>query len=358
MKQITFLLIIFVFCISNIKAQDNPYEIFGYEHKVKYETKISDYLVIKNTDTTCITKAIAFNMDERYILFLDKKDSILHKRKIEPNQLLRWLSIDPLADKYPSLAPYTFVANTPINAIDPDGRYIIFINGLRTSKGNADQQKWIGGGRIHKTDVYDYWRTGKGETNAFGRSVDLVDYFQNKYDDTNIGFTSGSSHWNSQASQRSNEGVVKAETFHNMVQAGDITLKAGETIKIISHSQGGAHSAGYAKKLMSYKDAKGNALYNVEIIEYITPHQPTDINHPNGILGIQYSHPSDAVSSKAPWWMPNGGSTYGHINNINEFYGGDIMGGKGQPPLTGATGNRNGHNVTDNDEFIKKSEKQ
>ena len=105
-----------------------------------------------------------------------------------------------------------------------------------------------------------------------------------------------------------------------MVQAGDITLKAGETIKIISHSQGGAHSAGYADKLMRYKDANGNALYNVEVIEYITPHQPTDINHPNGILGIQYSHPSDAVSSKAPWWMPNGGSAYGHINNINEFY--------------------------------------
>jgi hypothetical protein len=32
------------------------------------------------------------------------------------------------------------------------------------------------------------------------------------------------------------------------------------------------------------------------------------------------------------------------------------MGGKGQPPCGGAGGNRCGHNVTDNDEFIKKRE--
>ena len=40
-----------------------------------------------------------------------------------------WLSIDPLSDKYPSLSPYNYCANNPINAIDPDGRYIIFIGG-------------------------------------------------------------------------------------------------------------------------------------------------------------------------------------------------------------------------------------
>jgi len=41
----------------------------------------------------------------------------------------RWLSIDPLAAKYPSLSPYAYVANNPINAVDPDGRYIWFVHG-------------------------------------------------------------------------------------------------------------------------------------------------------------------------------------------------------------------------------------
>ncbi len=32
-----------------------------------------------------------------------------------------WLSVDPLADEYPSLSPYNFVANNPIMLIDPTG---------------------------------------------------------------------------------------------------------------------------------------------------------------------------------------------------------------------------------------------
>ena len=34
-----------------------------------------------------------------------------------------WLSVDPLAQDYPSLSPYTFVANNPVHAIDPDGNW-------------------------------------------------------------------------------------------------------------------------------------------------------------------------------------------------------------------------------------------
>lgn len=262
----------------------------------------------------------------------------------------RWLTEDALSEKYLGSSPYNYVANNPINSIDPDGNLIIFVNGLRVGKGNADQQKWLGGGGVHKSDIYDYWRT---DSNTFGRKVDLVDQYQNKYQDENSVFTSGSSHWTSQASQRQREGRTKAETFHKMVQNGEITLADNETIKLISHSHGGAHAAGFAEKLLSYKDANGNAIYKVEVIEYITPHQPGDINHPEGVDGIQYSHPGDSVSSKAPWWLPNGGSKYNVIESVRKFLGGDIMGGNNQPPCEGPNGNRCGHTVTDNDEFIK-----
>jgi RHS repeat-associated protein len=36
----------------------------------------------------------------------------------------RWLTIDPLANKYYSISPYAFCANNPINFVDPDGKFV------------------------------------------------------------------------------------------------------------------------------------------------------------------------------------------------------------------------------------------
>ena len=33
-----------------------------------------------------------------------------------------WLSVDPMANKYPSLSPYTYCADNPVKLVDPDGR--------------------------------------------------------------------------------------------------------------------------------------------------------------------------------------------------------------------------------------------
>ena len=43
-------------------------------------------------------------------------------RYYDSDILTGWLSVDPLADKYPSLSPYAYCAWNPVKLVDPDGR--------------------------------------------------------------------------------------------------------------------------------------------------------------------------------------------------------------------------------------------
>ena len=44
-------------------------------------------------------------------------------RYYEPS-LSRWLSVDPLAEKYQGFSPYNYTLNNPIMLVDPDGRVV------------------------------------------------------------------------------------------------------------------------------------------------------------------------------------------------------------------------------------------
>ena len=250
-----------------------------------------------------------------------------------------WLSTDPMELKYPNISTYTYCACNPVKFINPDGKYILFINGLRLWYGARDQKTfWTNslGGKtsIYKTDEMNYW----SGVNHNKKYVNIPNYYIEQYNDQNIGFTSGSSFWNSDVAHRINDGKIKAQQFHELVQNGEIIIGQNEPIRIIAHSQGAAHAVGFAEQLQTYKDSNGKNLYNIEVIEYIAPHQPTDITHPNGIKGIQYSHPDDQIASKN-WWI-NGGTEFGKIKNIPVFI---YQNGR--------------HSVLDNDIFIKNGEK-
>ena len=47
-----------------------------------------------------------------------------------------WLSVDPMASKYPSLSAYTYCANNPVKLVDPDGEEV-WLNGDENSKAAA-----------------------------------------------------------------------------------------------------------------------------------------------------------------------------------------------------------------------------
>lgn len=69
-----------------------------------------------------------------------------------------WLSVDPLADKYPSTSPYAYCAWNPVRLIDPDGRDIwigdILYSANMSSEGYDDFSKRaiIALNEIYQTD--------------------------------------------------------------------------------------------------------------------------------------------------------------------------------------------------------------
>jgi RHS repeat-associated protein len=58
-------------------------------------------------------------------------------------RLGRWMSCDPYSKKYPHASPFAFSLNTPIGAKDPDGKVVIFINGMHN--GDGGQSSYWGG---------------------------------------------------------------------------------------------------------------------------------------------------------------------------------------------------------------------
>jgi RHS repeat-associated protein len=47
--------------------------------------------------------------------------------RIYDSRIGRWLSMDPLTSYYPDLSPYCFAGNTPIMAVDKEGKYIYVV---------------------------------------------------------------------------------------------------------------------------------------------------------------------------------------------------------------------------------------
>ncbi|MBK7682343.1 MAG: hypothetical protein IPJ26_07665 [Bacteroidetes bacterium] len=66
----------------------------------------------------------AFNGKEKDDEVKGVGNSLDFGARIYDSRLGRWLSVDPLQMKYPSLSPYNFVSNNPLLLIDKDGREI------------------------------------------------------------------------------------------------------------------------------------------------------------------------------------------------------------------------------------------
>lgn len=229
----------------------------------------------------------------------------------------RFMSVDPLADMYPSISSYAYVLNNPVNAIDPDGRLVIFVNGYHQGfAGVFGMNNYKYGGNM--SGAKSYWN---------GLDNKIVSILR----DHNVRYYDGGTRAFSGAKERYSNGMNDGKALIKSINSGDVTLGDGETIKIFAHSQGSAHAAGMSEALIE-------AGYEIEVIYNIAPRNPEDISTPDKVgRVVQYGSDKDMIAPQSP--MPG--------DNV-EHGGGPSKDGRINGHLLG-----NYHNILD----IKEGEK-
>jgi hypothetical protein len=97
------------------------------------------------------------------------------------SRLGRWLSVDPLAQKYSFASPYCYVLNTPIQAIDPDGKRIIFI--IRDEKGNITKRFLYKNGEFYNMQTGKQYDKVRGANNTMFRLVKAYNIIEQSNDE-------------------------------------------------------------------------------------------------------------------------------------------------------------------------------
>ncbi len=225
----------------------------------------------------------------------------------------RWLSVDPLAEKYPNYSPYVYCANNPINAIDPDGRVIIFINGLwgfkRMPKSGGDATHWDSDGWVkkvqnrigdHRAMFFDGSAFDFGHGRAAGRQG--LPYTLSASLRRNEGYKMGASH---------------AADIVNGLQRdtnGNIT----ESIKFITSSMGSAYERGFSQAITDYVTGQNKMIdaYNATLAKNSDgSYQNPSLLKQHLNVNIEFNVDLDGFQGSSLQADPNANANYFMIND-------------------------------------------
>ncbi|KAA6302580.1 MAG: hypothetical protein EZS26_001087 [Candidatus Ordinivivax streblomastigis] len=178
----------------------------------------------------------------------------------------RWLTPDPLAEKYYAISPYAYCGNNPVNRIDPDGKKVIFVNG------------YLGFGS--PSGGATYW----GGTNS-----DFVVGAQSFFNDQATPVFTNIDHGVlSTSSWRQSKGYNYAKENYSSLTGGMDPAK--DKFRLISHSMGGAFSDG----VMKYLKEQG---WDVDVSVYFNAWSPTEIQGSDGTLLVDATGTNDWVQA-------------------------------------------------------------
>lgn len=281
----------------------SPYAMFGDNSKMleaKSEPVPSIYRVGIQSPNGANFYA-DFDMNKGLATLYDTEGNVLRQDSISENAKAMFTTIDPMCENYYNISPYAYCCGNPVNAIDPDGRIVIFINGMHNGSGASSQYWGNFDSQVmkHFKDYNSlYYDGARGGTRGLGLGKWTV------YDDPYIPYNTkmqvaNNIYSNLSALDRYNDGYnTGANSVVNIISK----LGEGEMIRIISHSMGGAYAKGFVQSLVDYISKHPEYSHMLgNIVEYdFAPFQPNQQSAVNGVPTFQYSHKWDLVARNSP----------------------------------------------------------
>jgi hypothetical protein len=127
MKRKCLLMALALLLCLTLHAQQ-PFEEYGY--KVKIATLSGGkYVEFFDRDTLVEIGSVVINTNTGEIVGFVTYDTTYSEATLQPEIISRWISSDPLSEKYYCYSPYHFSGNNPIRFVDPDGQsYVDYLD--------------------------------------------------------------------------------------------------------------------------------------------------------------------------------------------------------------------------------------
>ncbi|KIO74848.1 hypothetical protein TH53_24120 [Pedobacter lusitanus] len=250
----------------------------------------------------------------------------------------RWNVLDAKSELYFQITPYAYAANTPTNAIDPNGHIVIFINGNFYDGTGGSPKYWRGftvGSNYDDTKSYHPWFFDKAVMNRFkDHNESLKGTSFNAYIDGSLGGhapNNGNLKLQNRIDAGYEQGQQDAAVLINSLARTNGVIT--ESLKIVTHSMGAAFGKGYIKAIIEYAKAHPKLARGLSITEYdFAAFQQNKLSAIPGVPLFQFDNIGDDVVSGAigysngSWHAKQSGREENGSNDNVLSYGGHDIG--------------------------------
>ncbi len=194
----------------------------------------------------------------------------------------RFSTPDKKAIDTPWLSPFAYCACNPVNAIDPDGNVVIFINGMHNGSEGGKSKYWNGLDKRVMNKIGDHYAMYYD-----GASAGLINWFG-----------STSSTRNTYSENRYKNGYDRGYSDGGKIIS---SLVGDESIKVVTHSMGAAYGKGFIRGIINFANENNINIKNlIEMEVDFAPYQPNEQSAVPGISTTTISHEGDIVAGSKP----------------------------------------------------------